>query len=128
MTPIQRHYNKMMDKAIAKLETNLQKKLGFVSSEAMQEAVRVQHVAPANRLGQKHMELDLIHTVYLLNNEPFVQYRFFAIATKFDYAVSEVKRGKETSTRTGSDTPLLYGADGDIISVVGDSGGEKDKD
>ena len=114
MTPIQRHYNKMMDKAVKRLEEQLGKKLGFISPEAMQEVVKVQHMPPANRLGQKHMELDLTRTIYHMNNIPFIEYRFFAIAQKFDYAITEVKDGE---TRTGSDVPLLYDAEGGVLSV-----------
>ena len=91
----------------------------------MGEVVKVRQLPPANRLGPKHMELDLTHTVYLMNHEPIVEYRFFAIATKFDFAISEGK-GETTKTRTGSDVPLLYGADGDI-AVVAERDGETDE-
>ena len=129
MNFIQRQYNKKMDQAIAALEKTLKQRLGFVSPEKMEEIVQVRQLPPAMRMSDKHLEMDITATEYGMNQIPFLQYRFFAIATVFDYAITEIgEDGQTDKTRAGSDRPLLYDSDGGVLSVDRPSGRGADRD
>ena len=66
------------------------KKKESCDPELWKQAVKVEHMRPQMKTMQDHIQIDITRLLYRMSGKPFLEYRFYAIASAFDYSINTV--------------------------------------